>query len=187
MGALRQINADYQGLRIQFKICRGLRIWKLKHTSYKALSHFKEIFEAVFFQKSPLSYCCTKTSKFQNFIINQWSCNKLGKSWLLLSVTSSRFYISFGCLLRRDLKMLLDVLKTSLVNLCIQPSGKSVNAFNPGSILGPQTFTMTQKHESTAFCEMWIAVKITRSGNANISKTFISLWKLKRFLWASGN
>jgi hypothetical protein len=40
--------------------------------------------------------------------------------------------------------------------------------------------TIAQKHESTAFSTMWILVQIANNCNAKISKTFVSICKLKK-------
>lgn len=68
------------------------------------------------------------------------------------------------------------MLKITISNLCTQPSGKKINDFNLELFLGSQAFTMTQRHGSTTLC----TVEIAESGNANISKTSISFYKVKK-------
>lgn len=133
-----------------------------------------------------LCYCCyTKTSEVQSFNIDQRNSDKLIKHWLLLPVTSSRFDISFGCLLSIHLKVLLTGLKMFLFNLCLQPSGqrKKCSQF----LTQTHSFAVTHGHVSmftgillAAFSTMWISVQITNNNNATKSKILISFCKLKK-------
>lgn len=63
-------------------------------------------------------------------------------------------------------------------SLYLQQSGKHVDAFNPQSFWGAQSFTIAQKHVSITFSTLWISVQITNKCYANISKTFVSTCKL---------
>lgn len=84
---------------------------------------------------------------------------KAGIALSTIIIYKLKILISFRCLLRIDLKVLLKCAKKkSLLNLYFQPSGDCIKAFNSKSFLGPQAFTMTQRSESTAFSTMWISV-----------------------------
>ena len=51
----------------------------------------------------------------------------------------------------------------------------------PNCFWGFQAFTIGQRQETTVFPTTWISVQIANSANANISKTFISYYKLQGF------
>lgn len=73
----------------------------------------------------------------------------------------------------------LDLQQRKLWSCCQTLKGdKLTGSSNPKSFWGSQDFTMTPRREPTAFSTIWILVRITNSGNANISKTlFVNVEK----------